>query len=196
MWAADIRWVSSSCFFLALLLMQRMLDTKSGTPMTQNRSPLRPVDDEARALARALLDHAPFASLSHLEPETGYPLVTRTGFALDSDGAPLLLMSELSAHFAALAADARCSLLIGEPGQINKPGGDPLTHPRLTLVGRATRIARSASDTARTAYLARNPKAKLYIDFGDFHFWRITPERAFLNGGFGKAYNLEASDLM
>jgi len=161
----------------------------------EKTSPLRPVDDEARALARALMERAPFAALSHLEPETGHPLVTRTGFGLDSDGVPLLLMSELSAHFAALAADARCSLLLGEPGQINKPGGDPLTHPRLTLLGTAVLVLQSDRDAARTAYLARNPKAKLYVDFGDFHFWRITPERAFLNGGFGKAYNLSASDL-
>lgn len=162
----------------------------------EKTSPLRPVDDEARALARALMERAPFAALSHIEPETGHPLVTRTGFGLDSDGVPLLLMSELSAHFAALSSDARCSLLLGEPGQINKPGGDPLTHPRLTLVGTAVLVLQSDRDTARTAYLARNPKAKLYVDFGDFHFWRITPERAFLNGGFGKAYNLTASDLI
>lgn len=161
----------------------------------EKTSPLRPVDDEARALARALMEHAPFAALSHIEPETGHPLVTRTGFGLDSDGVPLLLMSQLSAHFAALASDARCSLLLGEPGQINKLGGDPLTHPRLTLVGTAVLVLQSDRDAARTAYLARNPKAKLYVDFGDFHFWRITPERAFLNGGFGKAYNLTASDL-
>ncbi|MBO6676766.1 MAG: HugZ family protein [Rhizobiales bacterium] len=159
-------------------------------------SPIRPVDDDARALARALLDKAPFAALAHLQPETGHPLVTRTGFGLDADGAPLLLMSELSAHFTALSSDGRCSLLIGEPGQINKPGGDPLTHPRLTLIGRAALVDASDRQAARTAYLARNPKAKLYVDFADFHFWRITPERAFLNGGFGKAFNLKASDLM
>lgn len=162
----------------------------------EKTSPLRSVDDKARALARALMEHAPFAALAHLDPETGHPLVTRTGFGLDNDGAPLLLMSELSAHFAALAADARCSLLIGEPGQINKPGGDPLTHPRLTLVGKASLVDSLGRDAARTAYLTRNPKAKLYIDFGDFHFWQITSERAFLNGGFGKAYHLDASDLM
>lgn len=158
-------------------------------------SPLRPVDDEARALARTLLQGAPFAALAHLDPETGHPLVTRTGFGLDLNGNPLLLISELSAHFTALTSDARCSLLIGEPGQINKPGGDPLTHPRLTVIGQAALVEAQDREAAREAYLARNPKAKLYVDFGDFHFWRIVPERAFLNGGFGKAYALEASDL-
>jgi putative heme iron utilization protein len=161
----------------------------------EKTSPLRPVDEEARALARALMAKAPFAALAHLEPDTGHPLVTRTGFGLDADGHPLLLMSELSAHFTALAADGRCSLLIGEPGLINKPGGDPLTHPRLTLIGQAKLIGTPGRAAAREAYLTRNPKAKLYVDFADFHFWRIAPERAFLNGGFGKAYNLQPADL-
>lgn len=160
------------------------------------QSPIRPVDDEARALARALMEGAPYASLAHLEPQTGHPMVTRTGFALDTDGAPLLLMSELSAHFTALAADPRCSLLLGEPGQVNKPGGDPLTHPRLTLIGEASLVRSRERVAVREVYLARNPKAKLYIDFADFHFWRIVPTRAALNGGFGKAYNLAASDIL
>ncbi len=160
------------------------------------KSPIRPVDDEARALARALLEDAPFAALSHIEPQTGHPLVTRTGFALDQKGAPLLLMSELSAHFTALQADPRCSLLLGEPGMINKPGGDPLTHPRLTVIGQAAKVDEVERETVRAAYLASNPKAKLYVDFGDFHFWRIVPQRAFLNGGFGKAFNLTADDLI
>ena len=158
-------------------------------------SPIRPTDNEARALARALLAGAPFAALAHLDPDSGHPLVTRTGFALDTHGQPLLLISELSAHFAALVADPRCSLLVGEPGQVNKPGGDPLTHPRLTLVGLAGRGPSVEREAVRTTYLAANPKAKLYVDFGDFHFWRITPQRALLNGGFGRAYSLTANDL-
>ncbi|MFK7793137.1 MAG: HugZ family protein [Devosiaceae bacterium] len=162
----------------------------------KNASPIHPVDDEARSLVHTLLVKAPFAALSHLEPDTGHPLVTRTGFGLDDHGMPLLLISELSAHFTALASDRRCSLLIGEPGQVNKPGGDPLTHPRLTLIGEAALVGNNDREAVRTAYLARNPKAKLYVDFGDFHFWRITPQRAFLNGGFGKAYVLQASDLL
>jgi hypothetical protein len=168
---------------------------KEPTPKASNSGAIRPVDEEARLLARALLDGAPFAALSHIEPESGHPLVTRTGFGLDENGAPLLLISQLSAHFTALQANPRCSLLLGEPGMINKPGGDPLTHPRLTLVGHASQVREAERDAARTAYLARNPKAKLYVDFGDFHFWRIAAQRAFLNGGFGKAFNLSADDL-
>ena len=154
--------------------------------------PFRPPDDDARALARRLLAGAPHAALAVLEPGGGHPLASRVAVALDAGGAPLLLLSSLSGHTVALAADARCSLLVGEPG-----AGDPLAHPRLTVVGRAARLERpsDAHAHARERWLERHPKAALYVDFGDFAFWRLEPERALLNGGFGRAYRLAATDL-
>lgn len=158
--------------------------------MSPDRSPMRPIDDEARALARFLMETASFAALAHLDPETGHPLVTRVGLAMHNQ-VPIILISQLSAHTAALEADPRCSLLIGEPGK-----GDPLAHPRMTLVGQAQKVIDQDSRTAlRTVYLRKHPKAALYVDFADFSFWHIMPQRAALNGGFGKAYALEASDL-
>ena len=99
----------------------------------------------------------------------------------------------LSAHTGAMLADPRCSLLVGEPGK-----GDPLAHPRMTLVCRAQRLERGSSEHARAErrYLNRNPKAKLYAGLGDFSIFRLEPERASLNGGFGKAYLLDRADLI
>ncbi len=154
--------------------------------------PIRPTDDEARALARSLLTGARFAALGTLDP-TGAPQVTRIALGLDADGAPVTLISQLSAHTAALKADPRASLLVGEPG----PRGDPLTHPRLTLQVRAAFIARDDRNHAglRDRWLALHPKAKLYVDFGDFGFVRLDPVSAALNGGFGRAYALTPDDL-
>jgi putative heme iron utilization protein len=45
------------------------------------------------------------------------------------------------------------------------------------------------------AFLAKQPKAKLYIGFADFSLVRFTPLSAQMNGGFGKAYLLHAEDL-
>ena len=39
-------------------------------------------------------------------------------------------MSELAGHRQALERNGACSLLVGEPGK-----GDPLAHPRVTLIG-------------------------------------------------------------
>jgi putative heme iron utilization protein len=153
---------------------------------------LQPVDDAARRLARTLVRSARFAALGTLEPSDGSPAVSRVSFATAMDGAPVFLISGLSGHFGNLVADGRCSLLVGEPGK-----GDPLAHPRMTLVGTAERLSEGEQRAhIKSRYLSRHPKAALYADFADFAFWRFTIARASLNGGFGKAFALQASDIM
>lgn len=151
------------------------------------KDPIRPVDDEARRLARKLIDEARFGALAVLQD--GAPTVTRVAIATDSDGVPLTLISDLSLHTKALRADPQGSLLLGEPGD----KGDPLTHPRITLQVKAQFMEKTDALIAR--YLALQPKAKLYIGFADFHFARLLPQAAFLNGGFGQAFKLTPCDL-
>jgi putative heme iron utilization protein len=157
------------------------------------RTPIRPTDDDARALARGLIDSARFGALGVLDPDGQGPLVTRIAVATDAEGRPLTLISDLSLHTRALRLNPACSLLVGEPGQ----KGDPLTHPRLTIQARAEFVARGEAEHARlrTRYLAQIPKAKLYIDFADFSLVRLLPIGAHLNGGFGKAFVLTPDDL-
>lgn len=154
---------------------------------------LRTTDAEAIRLAKTLVRGARFGSLAFIEPKTGAPSVNRVGVATDLDGAPLILVSMLSAHTPAILADPRCSLLVGVTGK-----GDPLAHPRITLACRAVRLERETVNHARAErrYLNRNPKAKLYVGLGDFSIFRLEPERASLNAGFGKAYLLERTDLL
>ncbi|MEM1399317.1 MAG: pyridoxamine 5'-phosphate oxidase family protein [Pseudomonadota bacterium] len=152
-------------------------------------NPINPTDDEARSLARRLIDDAKFGAIGVLDPQTGRPIVSRIAVATMDDGTPMTLISDLSNHTKALRADPVASLLVGEPG----PKGDPLTHPRLTLHARAEFLERS--DALRERYLSQHPKAALYIDFGDFSFVRLAVDGASLNGGFGKAYELTATDL-
>ncbi|ANT53240.1 HugZ family protein [Mesorhizobium amorphae] len=159
----------------------------------RNKDVIRETDAEAIRLARTLIRSARFGALAVIEPATGSPLASRVGVATDVDGAALILVSMLSAHTGAILADPRCSLLVGEPGK-----GDPLAHPRVTLVCRARRLERGSDEQARAErrYLNRNPKARLYAGLGDFSIFRLEPERASLNGGFGKAYLLDRSDLV
>ncbi|MDJ0824826.1 MAG: pyridoxamine 5'-phosphate oxidase family protein [Rhodobacter sp.] len=156
-------------------------------------SPIRPTDDAARALARSLIDGARHGALGVIDPGTGAPMVTRIAVARDETGGPLTLISSLSAHTAALKVNPACSLLVGEPGA----KGDPLTYPRLTLQCRAAFVPRPGAnhDALRARYLAQQPKAKLYIDFGDFALVRLSVVEAHLNGGFGQAYRLIPADL-
>jgi len=154
---------------------------------------LQAVDDEAIRLARTLLRTARFGALATLDPETGHPIASRVATATDGDGSPIILISALAAHFAALEADARCSLLLGEPGK-----GDPLAHARISLACLARRIDAAQAEHERIScrYLNRHPKARLYAGFADFAFFRLDVQSASLNGGFGRAYQMERRHLL
>ena len=151
---------------------------------TKKQDPIRPTDDDARATARALLDKAEYAALATLKD--GHPMVTRIAIAA-TDAGLLTLVSDLSTHTTALRETPVVSLLIGEPGR-----GDPLAHPRITLYAHAEQLEKAPH---RDAYLARQPKAALYFNFGDFNIIRFRITGADLNGGFGKAYRLTPADL-
>jgi putative heme iron utilization protein len=156
-------------------------------------SPIRPTDDEARALARDLLDHARFGALGVIDPATGAPMVTRVAVGTDGAGRPVSLVSDLSAHTRALKASPLCSLLVGEPAA----KGDPLTHPRLTLQARArfVRKGEGGYEALRTRWLEGHRKSVLYVDFADFSFVVFGVEAAHLNGGFGRAFVMAPNDL-
>jgi putative heme iron utilization protein len=111
-------------------------------------------------------------------------------FATDLDGSPLLLMSTLSAHTRHVAAQPRVSILLSQRGK-----GDPLAHPRLTVVGDLAPVE-AGRDRVKARFLARHPKAALYADFGDFAFYRLTLKRAHLNGGFARAAQFAGADLV
>ena len=155
--------------------------------------PIRPADEEARRMARSLLNTARFGALGVIDPETGAPVVSRVAIGTTPEGAPLTLISSLSQHTAALRSNPACSVLLGEPGE----RGDPLTHPRLTLQCHARFVDGVAPQrpALREGWLTDHPKAKLYIDFADFGFVVFEVGAGFLNGGFGKAYALVPADL-
>lgn len=161
--------------------------------MSDKPSVIRPTDDEARQLARRLISTAPHISLAVLDPDSGWPSISRTLVALDDDGTPFILVSALAAHTRALLKDGRCSFLAGEPGK-----GDPLAHARISVQAEAQQIERSADHYSdlRQRFLSRHPKTALYIDFPDFSFFRLVLVSGSLNGGFGRAFLLQGSELL
>lgn len=122
--------------------------------------------------------------------EDGAPFASLTAVATMPDGAPILLLSTLAAHTRHLERDGRCSLLLAEGGK-----GDPLAHPRLTLVGAAAR-ADDRKIAATRRFLSRNPKSKLYAEFPDFSFWIVTLRAAHLNGGFARAASFTSDQIL
>lgn len=139
------------------------------------------------AESRQILRATRLATLATLTEE-GAPFATLTTIATVPGGEPILLLSRLSHHTRFIERDPRCSLLLARGGR-----GDPLAHPRLTLVGT---VARDTDPATRIRFLRRNPKAALYADFPDFSFWRMSIQHVHLNGGFARAADFSPQQLI
>jgi putative heme iron utilization protein len=161
---------------------------------SESREVYRPVTPEVAAEARGLIADADHAVLGSAEAGTGWPMASRVSLATFADGTPIILISGLAAHRAAIEAEPRCALLVGSvPGK-----GDPMAYPRVMLYCRARGLDPDTPEAAeaRRRVLARNPKAALYVDLPDFRFFRLEVERASYNGGFGRGYRLRREDLV
>ncbi len=142
-----------------------------------------PADPDPRALMRGrstaalgtLMDGAPYVSLVLV--------------AFDADGAPLLLISRLAQHTKNLLADPRVSLLFDGTQGLE----DPLTGPRLTVLGAA---APCPDPAALKRYIERHPSAETYAGFSDFKLYKVTIARGHSVAGFGQIRWIEPSDLL
>ncbi|HUB95602.1 MAG TPA: DUF2470 domain-containing protein [Stellaceae bacterium] len=141
-------------------------------------------------IARQVMRGADRATLatSLSGPDGAWPYASLVMVALDSDAAPLVLISELAEHTKNLRRNPRASLLFDATAGL----ADPLTGARVTVLGEAAPVE---DDRLRARYVARHPSAAGYRDFHDFHLWRLTPERAHLVAGFGRIHWIEAAAL-
>lgn len=141
------------------------------------------MSDDAKAVMRAqakatlgtLIDGAPYASL----------VLT----AFDAGGAPLLLLSNLAQHTRNLQTDSHISLLFDGTAGLD----EPLTGPRLTVLGTASRHDDPA---ALAAYVEQQPSAAMYAGFTDFHLYRVQIAKAHFVAGFGQIRWVSAEALL
>lgn len=155
------------------------------------KDPILTTDDFALEISQRLIQGMKHATLGTLDPETGAPLLTRIAIQIDRDGCPMALLSDIAHHTKALKADARVGLMVADETAAK---GDPMTHARLSILARAVKADPDPERRAR--WLETDPKATIYIDLPDFHFWRIEPQTGLLNGGFGRAYRLTPEDMV
>ena len=111
----------------------------------------------------------------------GYPFGSLMPYALDSQGRPLFLISNMAMHTQNLKADARASLFITQATVED----DPLGAARATLVGEAEAVPLEEIAAVREQYLARHAGSRYWVDFTDFSFFRLEPKEVYYVGGFG-----------
>jgi putative heme iron utilization protein len=120
----------------------------------------------------------------------GHPFTSVMPYAIDKDGRPQFLISTMAMHTQNLEADRRASLLITQPDW----SGDPLAAGRLTLMGEAGRLDAAEAAEARPTYLARHERARYWVDFDDFAFWRLEIIDVYFVGGFAAMDWVSAAD--
>ncbi len=132
-------------------------------------------------------DRGVLSTLSVRPTAPAWPYGSLVLIAADSDGAPLMLLSDLADHTRNLKQDGRASLLLDATAGLD----DPLTGARATLMGVVERV-----DASPRRYLARHPSAERYAGFGDFNLYRMRVDRAHLVAGFGKIHWLDADPTL
>jgi len=161
------------------------------TPRNAKIEPSAGAPFEAIRVARDVLLTSRTCGLATLDPASGYPYNTATNIAVEPDGTPFFFATRLALHARNIEADPRISLVLAP---FNK--GDALTLPRLTLVGRAELMSDSETPLAKARYVARYPKAKLYLALPDTQLYRMKIDGVQINGGPARnASNITADDL-
>lgn len=179
-----------------------MTDAQEPPPLTDHDAPpdgaprLGPLGyDTARAPShgervRTVAEAVGEGTLSTLAVEpAGHPFGSVVAFILDGEGHPVFVASRLAEHTRNFRADPRASLfLLPRPPE----GVDPLSLERATLLGSISPAERSLRD----AYLEAHPYARLYVDFRDMAFYRLTVEAIRYVGGFGRMSWVEAPEYL
>ena len=145
-------------------------------------------------IARQLINTRPKAALGTIDRRSGAPSVSLIAVAALDDHRPFFLISTLAEHTANLQADPRASLLFDDSGE----AAARASARRLTLIGTARPLNADLDefDEARSRYLERHPDAAIYVDFADFAFYVLEPQRAHFVGGFGKISSIRVEALI
>jgi putative heme iron utilization protein len=146
---------------------------------------------EQALAARRLLNHQSVGVLStHSVDVEGYPFGSVTPFALNYDGEPVLLISEIAQHTRNIKRDSRVSLTV-----FDRCADDPQAAGRVTWIGDAALVDPTDRETPRR-YLRYFPSSESYFETHDFSFYRIRLRKARFIGGFGEIYWIEPNAML
>jgi heme iron utilization protein len=138
--------------------------------------------------ARMLLRRARTAALGTQNLDPAGPYVSLANIATDPQGHLVIFISKLAWHTRNILANPQGSVMVSEIPQ----SGDALTGPRVTIMGRFEAV--SPSEIAER-YAHHHPAARVYLDFPDFSFWRLSPNKIHSVAGFGRIETMEPDEV-
>lgn len=133
---------------------------------------------DALNIAKSLLLTSNTATLSTIDPISGFPYGMVTNLAVLPDGTPFFFVAWLAIHARNIEQDNRISIAMSENN-----ASDVLLRPRLTLVGHARIIKDEDNDWAKRIYFRRFPKSKVYLTLPDARLYRLEITDLQLSGG-------------
>ena len=140
---------------------------------------------------RTLLAQATIATLSTCSRKhMGFPFGSLMPYALDTQGRPIFLISNMAMHTQNLKADPRASLFVAQAAVDT----DPLGAARATLIGQVEPVPENEIASARELYLLMHENSRYWVDFADFSFFRLELIDVYYVGGFGVMGWVEAKD--
>jgi putative heme iron utilization protein len=140
---------------------------------------------------RTLVSLTSVATLATMsQKNAGFPFGSLMPYALDYEGRPLFLISNMAMHTQNLKAAPQASLFVAQ----TSGDGDPLGAARATLVGLTGPVPETEIAFAREQYLARHENSRYWVDFADFSFYRLQPIDIYFVGGFGVMGWVSAED--
>lgn len=143
---------------------------------------------EIRTLVEYNHGYAVMSTNSKAEP--GYASGSVVGFVPDEEtGEPMFLFSGMSSHTQDILENPKCSLTVAAKEFKGAADG------RVNLMGTCALI-KSDEDKAkaRELYLAKHPNSAVWIDFGDFHWYKLSVEKIRFVGGFARAGSVSADE--
>jgi putative heme iron utilization protein len=144
-------------------------------------------DGEPARIARRLLRSEQRGTLA--TNMRGAPYASLVLITADLDASPLLLLSDLAQHSRNIAFDPRVSILVdGTAGY-----RDPLTGPRLTVIGR---VGATEDPRLLARFTAHHPASASYSGFADFRLYRMAVAGGHLVAGFGRIHRVGSRELL
>jgi putative heme iron utilization protein len=141
---------------------------------------------------QALIDLAKGGTIATLSSDyKGTPFGTPAPYALDSEGRPVIFLSNLAIHTKNLAKNPKCSIMV-----LKEDKEDPFNSARVTFIGKIVKVGKDERAAYKKLFLAKQKAAEDFIDFGDFNFYRLEIESIFYVGGFGDIQWIEPKDYV
>lgn len=119
------------------------------------------------------------------------PYVSAMPFALNKEGQPIILISDLAVHTERLGKNPNASVIVNKPDK----DGSYFAGSRVTMSGKFVKVTDAKQiEECRKVYLGKFKEAEIWADFGDFNYYKLEYKEIYLIGGFGEIHQIDLDD--